>query len=46
MTHTISNKHLTIEKVNEIILKGEKIGLSKESEEAVLKCRRFLDSKM
>ncbi|MBR5835277.1 MAG: histidine ammonia-lyase [Bacteroidales bacterium] len=46
MTHTISNKHLTIEKVNEIITKGKKLVLSKESEEAIIKCRKFLDSKM
>ena len=46
MTHTISNKRLTIEKVNEIITKGEKLVLSKESEEAIVKCRKFLDSKM
>ncbi len=46
MTHTISNKKLTIEKVNEIITKGKKLVLSKESEEAVVKCRKFLDSKM
>ena len=46
MTHTISNKRLTIEKVNEIISKGRKLSLSKESEEAIVKCRKFLDSKM
>ena len=46
MTHTISNKRLTIEKVNEIISKGRKLTLSKESEEAIVKCRKFLDSKM
>ena len=46
MTHTISNKRLTIEKVNEIILKGKKLELSKESEAAIVKCRKFLDSKM
>ena len=46
MTHTISNKHLTIEKVNEIIVKGLKLELSKESEAAIVKCRKFLDSKM
>ena len=46
MTHTISNKHLTIDKVNEIIIKGKKLELSKESEAAIVKCRRFLDSKM
>ena len=46
MTHTISNKKLTIAKVNEIILKGRKLELSKESEAAIVKCRKFLDSKM
>ena len=46
MTHTISNKHLTIEKINEIITKGLNLELSKESEVAILKCRHFLDSKM
>ena len=46
MTHIISNKHLTIEKVNEIVSKGLKLELSKESEAAIVKCRKFLDSKM
>ena len=46
MTHLISNKKLTIEKVNEIITKGYKLELSKDSEAAILKCRHFLDSKM
>ena len=46
MTHTISNKHLTIEKVNEIVSKDLKLELSKESEAAIVKCRKFLDSKM
>ena len=31
MTHTISNKRLTIEKVNEIITKGLKLELSKDT---------------
>ena len=46
MTHIISNKHLTIEKVNEIVSKGLKLVLSKESEAAIIKCRKYLDSKM
>ena len=46
MTHTISNKHLTIEKVSEIIKNGLKLELSNESEAAIIKCRKFLDSKM
>ena len=46
MTHIISNKHLTIEKVNEIVSNSLKLELSKESEAAIVKCRKFLDSKM
>ena len=46
MAHIISNKHLTIEKVNEIVSKGLKLELSQESEAAIVKCRKFLDSKM
>ena len=46
MIHQISKKTLTIEKVNEIIKKGLKLELSKESEAAIVKCRKFLDSKM
>ena len=46
MIHHISTKTLTIEKVNEIIINGYKLELSKESEAAILKCRHFLDSKM
>ena len=46
MTHTISNKRLTVEKIHEIISKGSQITLSKDSEAAVIKCRQFLDSKM
>ncbi len=46
MTHTISNEHLTIERVKEIIDKGEKLVLSAESKAAIEKCRKFLDTKM
>lgn len=46
MDHIISNARLTIEKAAQLLEKGSKIQLSKESEEAVVKCRRFLDSKM
>ena len=46
MIHQISNRTLTIEKVNEIVTKGLKLELSKESEAAIVKCRKFLDSKM
>lgn len=46
MTHIISNKRLTIEKVREIVAKGCRLELSKESAAAIEKCRRYLDSKM
>lgn len=46
MTHTISNEHLTIERVKEIIDNGEKLVLSAESKAAIEKCRKFLDTKM
>jgi len=46
MDHIISNARLTIEKAAQMLAKGSKLQLSKESEEAVVKCRRFLDSKM
>ena len=46
MDHIISNARLTIEKAAQLLAKGSKLQLSKESEEAVVKCRRFLDSKM
>ncbi|MBE6334589.1 MAG: histidine ammonia-lyase [Bacteroidales bacterium] len=46
MTHTISNEHLTIERVREIIDNGEKLVLSAESKAAIEKCRKFLDTKM
>ena len=46
MTHIISDKRLTIEKVKDIILTGKKLELGKEAEAAIEKCRKFLDSKM
>ena len=46
MIHQISKKTLTIEKVNEIIKKGYKLELSRDSEAAIVKCRKFLDSKV
>ena len=46
MTHIISQKKLTIEKVNEIISKDMKLQLSEELKAAVVKCREYLDSKM
>jgi len=44
--HTISTEFLSVEKVGKLIKGKAKIELSKESEEAVLRCRKFLDDKM
>ena len=44
--HIISHETLTIERVKEIIDKGLRIELGHQAEEAVVKCRRFLDTKM
>ncbi len=46
MTHIISKEHLSIERLKEIIDHKEKLELSKESEAAIVKCRKYLDSKM
>lgn len=46
MNHVISNKRLTIDYVKSLIDNGVKLELGKEAEEAILKCRKFLDSKM
>lgn len=46
MIHIISQKKLTIERVNEIISKDMKLQLSEELKAAVVKCREYLDSKM
>ncbi len=45
-THTISTEFLSIQMVEKIIKKKAKLVLSKEAEEAVIKCRRYLDEKM
>ena len=44
--HIISAKKLTIGRVREIISRGEKITIGKDAQEAVAKCRRYLDTKM
>ena len=44
--HTISNKHLTIDRVREIICGKEKIEIGQEAMEAVIRCRSYLDSKV
>ena len=44
--HYISHEHLTLERVQEIIEKGEQLALSEEAVAAIEKCRRYLDTKM
>lgn len=46
MTHIISNAHLSLERIKEIMYNNEGLELSKESTEAIIKCRKYLDSKM
>ena len=46
MNHIISDKKLTIELVRTIIHEGWKIELGEEAKEAIIKCRKYLDSKM
>ena len=44
--HHISKEHLSLERVKEILDKHEKLVLSEESRQAVIKCREYLDRKM
>ena len=46
MTHYISSSRLTLERMKEIFDNREKIALSHESTEAVIKCRKYLNDKM
>ena len=44
--HSISTEHLSLERVKEIIDKKEKLVLSAEAVQAIVKCREYLDRKM
>ena len=44
--HYISHEHLTLERLQEIVGKGEQIALSDEAVAAIEKCRKYLDTKM
>ena len=44
--HYISNEHLSLQRLEEIMDRGEKIALSEGAIAAIEKCRRYLDSKM
>lgn len=46
MEHKISFEHLSLERVKEIIDKKMTLSLSEEAEQAIVKCRKYLDSKM
>ena len=44
--HEISHAHLSLERVKEIIDNHEKLVLSQEAVDAIVKCREYLDRKM
>ncbi len=44
--HYISNEHLSLQRLEQIIDRGEIIALSEGAVAAIKKCRRYLDSKM
>lgn len=46
MEHTICGDHLSVSQIKEILDNHATLRLSKESEEAVIKCRKYLDSKV
>ena len=46
MIHTISSRRLTIDKVKEILTSGIQLELGDEAVKAIVKCRKYLDSKM
>ena len=46
MEHKISSDHLSLEKIKEIIDNKMTLVLSEEAEQAIIKCRKYLDSKM
>ena len=46
MTHYISSARLSLERIKEIIDNHQRLELSRESVEAIEKCRKYLDSKM
>ena len=44
--HSISHSHLSLERIKEIIDYHEKLSLSREAVDAIVKCREYLDHKM
>ncbi|WP_321426370.1 histidine ammonia-lyase [uncultured Bacteroides sp.] len=45
-THKISTEHLSIDRLQQIIVKGYKLELSDESKALIIKGRKYLDNKM
>ena len=46
MEHIISHKTLTIDKVKELLVPGVHLKLGHDAEAAIIKCRKYLDSKI
>lgn len=46
MIHTISNNHLSLERLKSILYNHEELELGDEARNAIVKCRSYLDSKM
>lgn len=46
MTHYISTQAITLEQLKQIIEGNYKLALSQEAKDAIVKCRKYLDSKM
>jgi len=46
MIHYISNEHLTVEKIGEIIYNNYKLELSDEAKQRIRRCRSYLDKKI
>ena len=46
MSHIISHKRLTLDNVRTIIMEKTQLELGKEAEAAIVKCRKYLDTKM
>lgn len=44
--HNITPNHLSFDQIEEIIEKGHKLALSKESEKLIVDCRNYLDEKV
>lgn len=46
MIHKISAKHLTIERIGEVVYNGYKLELSDDARNRIIRCREYLDEKI